>query len=226
MVNVVTNVCLFLIDIPFQEFEQKMKDFLQKLNAEKEIEVAKLRKKAAVADRDSTPPMYNEAEADVIALFPINIYTEAIDWLLKQRVVQNLIYFDVMRVVYRNHPVFKPEAEIVTSHYMDYIMSTRLMTHLAKSTTKNRKLDFSRVPCPAVFVDIVDNNMVDLGKRRVPGAKDNSAFMQHRCNSVRRTHLLNSDYVKSSPSMQQMAHSILAERVDFVAKNEVRSHID
>ncbi len=197
---------------------KEMQDLMQKSVREKN--------KKGNAARDGTPPMYNDAESKVLELFPINIYNEAIDWLLKQPVVQRLIYFDVIRLAYRNHPVFKPECDWVIARYMDYLLSQRLQTHFAKATKVKRKTDYSRVPMPKVIVDIADTHLVDLGKRRVPGSKDTADFMKGRCNTARRIHLLYSEHVLGAKSLQEMAFFIYAERVDFVAKHDVSFYID
>ncbi len=147
--------------VSFQEFEKQMRE----MREEMEKSLAEKKKALALASRDTTPPMYNDAESQVIELFPINIYTEAVDWLLQQPIVQRLIYYDVMRLAYRTHPVFKPEADQVINRYMDYLISMRLQTHFAKSTSVKRKMDFSRVPMPKVIVEIADTQMIDLGKR-------------------------------------------------------------
>ncbi len=193
---------------------QAMKELMsQSLEAQK--------KSLAVAARDSTPPMYNDAETQIMALFPINIYNEPMNWLLSQSIVQRFIYFDVMRLIYRSHPVFKPEADWVTARYMDYIMSQRLQTHFAKATKVRRRMDYSRVPMPMVLHDIAETHLKDLGKRRTPGAKTMANFMKDRCNSNRRVHLLNSAHVQAAKSKQEMAWLIMAERVDFVEKHDV-----
>ncbi len=179
------------------------------------------KKKLIAASRDSTPPMYNSAETDIMELFPINIYNEPMDWLLKQRIVQRFIYFDVMRLVYRSHPVFKPECDWVTARYMDYLLSQRLQTHFTKATDIKRKTDYSRVPMPKVVLEIAEVHMKDLGKRRAPGVKGLADFMKDRCNSNRRVHLLNSAHVQAAKSIQEFAWLIMAERVDFVEKHDV-----
>ncbi len=171
--------------------------------------------------RESTPEYVKDTETRVLNLFPINRYTEAIDWMLQQRIVQRLIYFDTIRTVYRQLPVFKPESNFVIESFMDNTFSVRLQTHCGKATTRVSKRDYGKFPLPMVMLKIAQEDLSNLGKLRVPGGKSVADFIKDRCANLRRTYLIGSDFIEGSDSVQEMAHRMLAERVDFVQKHKV-----
>ena len=175
------------------------------------------------ASRGNTPPYHNDTESEIASYFPINQYTQAMNWFLKRPIVQTFLYYEVIRIAYRTHPLFKPDADFVLGVYMDYLCSTRLQTHFGKSTGSGSTLDFARFPMPQVIVDIANTKLVDIGKRRVPGGKDNAELIKVRGNNMRRNHLLGSDYIRGSASVEQMAHRILTERHDFYEMHVVSS---
>ncbi len=176
------------------------------------------------ARREATPQYYNDAESELDSYFPINQYTEPMDWLLKQPIVHTFFHYEVIRRVYRKHPIFKPESDVVLSSYMDYVASTRLQTHFAKATTRVTKMDYGKFPMPMVFVKIALDQLMDLGKQRIPGTKDVATFIKDRCANTRRSHVLNSEFILESDSQQEMAHRLLAEREDFVSMHAVSNN--
>ncbi len=173
------------------------------------------------ATREDTPEYVKDTETRVLNLFPINKYTEAVDWMLKQPVVQDLIYYETMRTVYRKLPVFKPESNFVIESFMDNTFSVRLQTHCGKATTRVSKADYGRFPLPMIALKIAQENLSNLGKLRVPGGKSVADFIKDRCANLRRTYLIGSDFMEGSDSVQEMAHRMLAERVDFVQNHKV-----
>ncbi len=179
--------------------------------------------RASTRDRDSTPPMYTDEESRARKYFPINNYTRAMDWFLRQPAVQTLIYYEVMRVTYRTYPVFKPDAEFMIAKYMDYLMSTRLQTHLAKANGNRGRanMDFGRAPMPNVVVQIAETRLTDLAKRRVPGFREVADVMKDRCGAARRNKVIECDYVSTSSSVEVMAHRLYNERMTFAEANEV-----
>ncbi len=199
-----------------------MKEFVQQIADNKSSKATSTAKKTAT--RGDTPEYCNEAENNILALFPINRYTEPIDWMIRQPIVQDLIYYDVMRDVYEQKPVFKPESNFVLDSYMDKIISQRLQTHMGKATVRASKHDYSRFPMPMVFLEIAQDKLAGLGKLRAPGTKDVADFMKDRCNNGRRFHVIESDYIEGSASVQEMAHRLLSEREEFISKHKVIDH--
>ncbi len=219
----------------FQDFQtemDKLRKGLTDLNAlvkdvilplKAQLEEAKAANKQRT--RDETPEMYNEYETQLYCYFPINIYTPAMNWLLKRPIVRRFLQYETIRTVYRNHPLFKPDAEFVFGKFLDYLMTRRLQSHWCKSTGSGRSQDYGRAPMAGIVVDIAEKELVDVGKRRVPGSKDVSEFVKDKCNSARRHQVLGAQYVKDSKSVQEMAFRIYSERVDFISKHEVRKYM-
>ncbi len=171
--------------------------------------------------RDDTPEYTNEAESRVLALFPINYYSQAMEWLVQQPIVQDLIKYEVMRDVYRLLPVFKPESNTVLERFMDIVLSVRLQTHMGKPTPRSTTHDYGRFTMPMVFLQIAQDKLAGLGKLRAPGAKDVADFMKDRCTGFRRTKVLCGPFMAGSDSVQQLAHRIMNERMDFAKKHKV-----
>ncbi len=171
--------------------------------------------------RGKTPEYTNEAESRVLELLPINYYSEAIDWLVRQPIVQDLIYYEVMRDVYRQLPVFKPESNVVLERFLDIVFSIRLQTHMCKPTPRATAQDYGRFTMPMVFLDLAQEKLAGLGKLRAPGTKDVADFLKDRCAGFRRTKVICSPFMAGSQSVQQLAHRILNERVDFATKHKV-----
>ncbi len=206
-------------------FEQFMED-MKKREAQAAKQGLRLRSsRSTTRDRDGTPDMYTDEETRTKKLFPINTYTREMDWFLRQRAVHTFIYYEVMRVAYRTYPVFKPDAEFVIAKYMDYLLSTRLQSHLAKATGKRgkAKMDYGRAPMPSIVVQIAEQELTDLGKRRVPGYREVPEVMKDRCGAARRNKVIESDHVSSATSVEVMAHRLYNERMDFADANEVKN---
>ncbi len=185
--------------------------------------------KAKTMTRDDTPEYVNDAESSVLALFPINYYSKAIDWLIRQPIVHDLIYYEVMRIAYRKLPVFKPDSNQILEAFMDAILSVRLQTHMGKPTPRATNHDYGRFTMPMVFLRIAQDKLAGLGRLRAPGVKDVADFLKDRCAGYRRTKVICGPFMAGSESVQQLAHRILNERVDFAQKHKVIDidiHID
>ncbi len=174
--------------------------------------------------RGKTPEYVNDAESKVLALFPINYYSKAMDWLNQQPIVQDLIYYEVMRIVYRLLPVFKPDSNQVLEAFMDAVMSVRLQSHMGKPTPRHSQQDYGRFSMPMVFLKIAQDRLAGLGRLRAPGSKDVADFMKDRCTGQRRNKVLCGPFTAGSASVQQFAHRILNERLDFAEKHKVSDH--
>ncbi len=166
--------------------------------------------------------MVNDIESKLIGVFPINVWTKATNWLLKQDIVQRFLEYRVMAKAYSDIPREKPTWTYVMGVYYDIVISHRLMAHTGKSTAKLSSLSFGRFPLPQVIVDIADNVMIKLHTDRVPGDNDNSTFFKNRNNGLRRTYLTNNNYATGAPTMQLMAQRIYWERMDFYNKHKVK----
>ncbi len=171
--------------------------------------------------RDDTPEYHNEAESRILALFPINYYSEAMDWIVKQPIVHDLLYYEVIRDTYRLLPVFKPESNVILESFMDIALSTRLQSHMGKPTPRSTVHDYGRFTMPMVFLHIAQDKLAGLGKLRAPGTKDVADFMKDRCAGFRRTKVICGPFMAGSTSVQQLAHRIMNERVDFAKKHKV-----
>ena len=195
----------------------ELKDFVKQLAEKSTTKPAPTR----TATRGDTPDYHNDVETQIVKYFPINKYTMAMDWFIKQPIVQDFIHYEVMRKVYRTHPVFKPESDKVLGKYMDWLVSFRLQSHFGKATTRVCPMDYGRFAMPMVMLKIAEERILNLGKLRVPGAKDVAEFLKDRCQGQCRTKVLGSDFLEGSESVQEMAHRILAERVDFIQEHQV-----
>ncbi len=195
----------------------ELKDMVQTLAESKKTKP----KETKVAPGGSTPPYHNDTECKIVPYFPVNIYTEPMEWFLQQPIVQEFLYYETLRKVYQTHPVFKPESDTALGKFMDTVISVRLQTHFGKATLRVSKMDYSRFPMPMVLLQICKDWMMNLGKQRLPGSKDIAEFFKDRCNGQRRNKLLASDFLAGSESVEELAHRILAEREDFISKHEV-----
>ncbi len=177
------------------------------------------------ASSDEPPPDYSPVESQMLTLFPINIYTPAIDWLLKREAVKKFLFFQVVRRVYPD-VTSKPDWETVMQSFIDFVCSTRLQIHMGKAKAAGRsssKLHFGRFPMPQTFIRIADENMVTLHKVRVDGEKDNATYFRDKCGTLRKTHLLAAKYIVESESIQEMAQKLMWERIDFYLEHRVRT---
>ncbi len=169
---------------------------------------------------DDPPVSYNESR--VLALFPINKYTKAINWLLKQESVRELIKNQMMYKIYAEPRLFKPDSEFVVKKYLDFLLSSRVQTHMGKATGGGRNLDFSRCPLPMPVLNIADEKLGRLSKNRPPGARDNAEFLKSRCNDARTLKVHNSEWILESSCQEEMAIRIFFERIDFYENHMVR----
>ncbi len=205
----------------------ELKEAFNAMKAEKTSQTGKAPAAPAAAaaapgkSRDTTPAYYNPAEDDLVPYFPINKYTKAMDWVMQQPVVHKFLQYETMREVYKTHPVFKPESDIVLGAYMDYVASVRLQTHFGKATTRVSKADYGRFPMPMAFLKVAQDELKTLGKQRTPYAKSVADFIKDRCNNLRRTHVIGSEFIKGTETLQEMAHRMMAERLDFVQEHAV-----
>ncbi len=167
------------------------------------------------------PPNVHESESLLITLFPINEYTPAMDWLLRQDPVQKYLFYEMMRRLYNGNPTSKPFFKTVVADFFDYVISDRLACHLGKSTGTVQGLQFGRFPMPRTLVNIVERNLVSLHRQPIPGEKDCSALFVNKCNGAKRQHLMNSVYLQSATSQQEMAQRLLWERKDFYNHHRV-----
>ncbi len=169
------------------------------------------------------PPFVHEAESKLLGLFPINVYTPAMDWLLQQTIVKKFLYFEVLKKVYSDLPSTKPDIKIVISEFYDYTISPRLGAHLGKSTGKAAGLQFGRFPFPATLVNIAERNLASLHRERLPTTDDVSGLLRNRTNAAKRNYLTTSKYLNDSESMQVMAQRLYWERMDFYNHHRVSS---
>ncbi len=167
-------------------------------------------------------PPVSQIEARVLNLFPINKYTRAIDWMLKQPVVRRLIYIKILSICYSDSVQFKPDNQYVVSTYMDTVATPRLQGHFGKATGGGRNLDFGRCPMPMALLAIANEDLAPLAKKPVPGSMDNAEFLKERNNTVRKKTLMKSNYISQASCQEEMAMRILFERIDFYENHMVR----
>ena len=177
------------------------------------------------ASSSEPPPSVSAVEARLYTLFPIPVYTKAIDWLLKKEPVKKYIKYEVIKKIFTDAPPSKPDWESVMSIYLDWVLSVRLQAHLGKANGNAAKLHFGRFPMPDTIITIANENISSLHRERVPGDKDYATYFRTKCNGVRRNHLMGSPYVSSSESVQEMAQKLLWERYDFYIKHKVTEYI-
>ncbi len=175
-------------------------------------------------------PFYNSAEANVMRIFPINVYTEAVDWMLQQTVVQNFVYHEMLRRQYVGLPTTKPDFEIVLFKLIKYTLSIRLQCHLGKMSTKTRaggkNLDVGRFPMPAVMKAIAEGKVSKLHKVKIEGQRSTADFFLEKTGNAKRTFLIGSDQVAKAPSVQALAQWLYWERMDFVRQHMVSDLIE
>ncbi len=176
------------------------------------------------ASSDEPAPGYHFSEAALMRFFPIPVYTEAINWLLKRPIVKKFFYFHICKLVYTCAPSTKADWETVMSTFMDYVVTKRLQCHMGKAKATGSsasKLQFGRFPLPQPLLKIADECLVTLHKVKVEGERDNADFFNHHCGSSKKTHLLASKYVTNSNSVQEMAQKLIWERFDFFLDHRV-----
>ena len=178
--------------------------------------------RASTIPPEETPPNLSEVEFRLKRLFPINTLTQPMMWLLGRPRVRRFLYYQILRALYTKKPPSKPDYEFVAGKALDYMMSQRLQTHMGKAGG-GRNLDFSRMPMPEVFIDIIANDIAPLGRMPAPGDKSLPDFLKDKCNGVRRTKVIGSNYVLDARSVQHMAFIILHERLDFFHRHRVRA---
>ncbi len=184
--------------------------------------VLKMPKHVATASTSSEePPEVYEAETRLMSLFPVNVYTPAMDWLLRQDIVHKYLFYVVMKRCYNGLPTSKPDFKTVIGSFFDYAISTRLACHLGKSTGRASGLQFGRFPMPQPFVDIAERNLASLHRLRVPGESDVSGLYVHRCNALKRNALMSAAYLTNSNTIQEMAQRLYWERRDFYNHHRV-----
>ncbi len=172
-------------------------------------------------------PMFNDAEARLYALFPINHYTEPMAWLLTQAPVQRFLECMTIRKCYLGTSLpGKPDFEVVLYKFFKYVCSTRLRAHLGKSTggagSGGQNLDFGRFPLPKAIEDIANERLPHLHKVKVPGQRSSADFFKDKAGAAKRNNLIGSAYVsQKSKSVQEVAQRLYWERMQFFEMHEV-----
>ncbi len=175
----------------------------------------------ASSSSDEPPPIYTAVETQLLRLFPIPVYTPAIDWLLKQPVVKTFIFYQMTRRQYTNIPRGKPDWEIVIADYLDFMCTIRLQGHMGKAGSKSGKLHFGRFPLPDAILQISNENIASLHRVRVPGDRDNATLFREKCAAIKRNRITYAEWVMKSESVQEMAQKYLWERYDFYINHRV-----
>ncbi len=192
---------------------------------DKSHETLTLRKGHATASGGaSEPPHVSHLEEQVFSYFPINKYTKPMHWLLKQETIREVIYIQVLKKVYKDPTLFKPDAEFVMKKYLTFLLSDRIQGHFGKATGGGRNLDFSRCPLPMPILNLANDMLGRLHKNRPPGAKDNAEILKVKCNETRRAKLIHSDKILGCSSQEEMALLIFLERIDFYENHQVIGH--
>ncbi len=190
----------------------------------KTLKLPRYSQRSTVSASSSEPvPVYSGVESTLYNIFPINVYTKAVDWLLHKEPVKKYIFYQVMARIYTIAPPSKPDWETVMTEYLDYILSIRMQAHMGKAGGNANKLHFGRFPLPDAVMTIAKENISSLHRDRVPGDKDYATFFRTKCNGIKRNHLLNAAYVVKSESKQEMAQKLLWEKYDFYTQNKVTS---
>ncbi len=247
--NELSVPCGKVIYRPFQEFNSQMKEMLDGLNTIKDLlmamvevkegggrDIERLKKllnqtgnqnltlrqtSQTASGQPEDHPKMSPYEERVISFLPINKYTQAMNWMLKQQPIRDIIYIQVLKKAYEDYTQFKPDNEYIVKKYLNILLSDRLMGHFGKATGGGRNLDFSRCPMPMPILTIADEKLARLHKVRPPGAKDNAELMKQRCNDVRTARLLRSDYISGASCQEEMAIRIFLERIDFYENHQV-----
>ncbi len=173
------------------------------------------------ASSSEPPPTVTGVEAVLYTLFPIPVYTRAIDWLLKKEPVKKYIYYQVLKKLYTDPLPSKPDWETVMTEYLDFMLTFRVQSHLGKAGGNAAKLHFSRFPLPDIVLQIAVDNISSMHRERVPGDKDYASFFRDKCNGIKRNHLYASPWVVASSSKQEMAQKLLWEKYDFYIRHRV-----
>ncbi len=167
-------------------------------------------------------PSYNEYETRLKKLFPINVYSRTMNWLLQQKPVQTFLQYEIMRRAYSGYPTTKPDLEHVMSKYFDYMLSNRLQSHLGKAVEGTSPLfHFGRFPLPKVILDIAKKELKGLSKQPAPGMKTEIDYFKDWTTTAKRNFLNNNQWVLDADSLEQMAQRLMWERMDFFTKHKV-----
>ncbi len=169
-------------------------------------------------------PAYNEAESRLRSCFPIVVYTEAMDWLLRQEMVKKYLRFETIRLCYTGLPKSKSDWETVASKFFDFVVSIRMQCHLGKATNKpgsGPAMDFGRFPLPQPIIDVATERLGSLHRVKIDGDSTYAQLFKGKCVGYKRTQLLASPHMIDAESIQLMAQRFFWERIDFFRLNKV-----
>ncbi len=179
---------------------------------------------ASVSSDEPHQPV-KACEAELMSLFPINVYTKAMHWLLSRRVVRRFLYYETLKQVYTGFTTTKPDMENCVGAYLEYTLSTRLQAHLGKALTKGATssslFHFGRFPLPEPILSIATEEIMKMAKKRAEGSKDEADFMKERCTTIKRTFINNGEWPTKAPSQEVMALRLFWERMSFFQKHKV-----
>lgn len=167
--------------------------------------------------------MLTEPEHELLKIFPINTYTREVGWLLVQKPVQEFIRYAVMKQLYGNAPTHRPDPEIVTYRFCDFVFSKRFLAHCAKPTGQGRRRDHGRCKFPLIVYNILMANVANLGNAPLPGLRLHDEIVKDKCNTLVKNNIKASPYVLGSSSIEQMAHRLFHERVTFYENHKVKA---
>ncbi len=165
---------------------------------------------------------YTPAENKLLKLFPINVYSRAMHWLLQQQPVRDFIRYETMTRLFRGLVTFKPDMPDVMTVFLDLLVSVRLQSHLGKAVTgKSPLFHFGRFPLPQPILKIAMEDLEKLSRIRAPGMNDEAEVLKSKCTTAKRIHINGSKYLASASSKEEIAMRLWWERYDFYKKHKV-----
>ncbi len=181
--------------------------------------------RASAASDDPSEPGITEAETELLSLFPINVYTKEIHWLLQRPMVRKFLKYETMKAVYSGLPTFKADMETVVNKFLEYTLSQRLLAHLSKASSQaaatGGKRHFGRFPLPGAVREIAEEELKGLWKKRAPGEKNVVDTMLNYCTTARRNQLLTNTYILEGSCLEEVALRYYWERMDFYQRHKV-----
>ncbi len=164
----------------------------------------------------------SSGEARLKKYFPINVLTEPMMWLLRQKPVRQYIKHELIRILYGSSPSGRPDTEETIYEFMVFLFSPRFLSHCAKVTANTKTVDFGRFPFPKVAFNLFEKEIAELGNPPLKGMRDATEIARDKCNSIKKTVVYKSRHFrKGNAAIELIALRFYWERMDFFEKHKV-----
>ncbi len=171
--------------------------------------------------KDENRAVYNSVENELMAYFPINVFTEDMMWLLEQPIVQDFLRKQVMVDLYDGNPKGKAPPQDAIYGFIDNLFSQRFQSHIGNPVARRARYDFGRMPCPKIAYKILHDKIMPLARPIADGLRQPGQVIKDKCCTLHTKQVLGSSTILGCESVEEVAYYLYWERYDFYCQHQV-----